>query len=177
MEVNENNDLYINYKAISNLPFVNPEYIFDIYDKIENYCKIYNYEHFLKFLEYFKKTYLLSYDVKHWNYYDNISYITNNTSESFNNYLNNLFSKKPSFYKLISTLQKEESLSSNDYKRRDGGSWDKKKIKKNKTDEIDSIVGKYKEKEYKLINNGNDRKTITELWYQCLIDLNKKITN
>ena len=43
------------YKAISNLPFINPECIFDIYVIIKiksiknNYCK------FLKFLEYFIK--------------------------------------------------------------------------------------------------------------------------
>jgi len=37
MEVNDNNDLYINYKTISNLPFIKPEYIFNIYDKIENF--------------------------------------------------------------------------------------------------------------------------------------------
>ncbi|KAG4091620.1 hypothetical protein H8356DRAFT_1313096 [Neocallimastix lanati (nom. inval.)] len=54
------------YKTISNLPFINPEYIFDIYVKIKsiknNYCQ------FLKFLEYFYKTYLVGYDMKVWNY-------------------------------------------------------------------------------------------------------------
>ncbi|KAL6589412.1 hypothetical protein U3516DRAFT_859387 [Neocallimastix sp. 'constans'] len=52
--------------TISNLPFINPEYIFDIYVKIKsiknNYCQ------FLKFLEYFYKTYLVGYDMKVWNY-------------------------------------------------------------------------------------------------------------
>ncbi|KAG4093227.1 hypothetical protein H8356DRAFT_1335075 [Neocallimastix lanati (nom. inval.)] len=37
------------------------------------------------------------YEIKHWNYYDNIKHITNNASESFNNYLNNLFPKKSHF--------------------------------------------------------------------------------
>jgi len=39
-----------------------------------------------------KKNYLKNY--KNWNYYKNIKYITNNTLESFKDYLNNLFSKK-----------------------------------------------------------------------------------
>jgi len=57
---------------------------------------------FLKIFRYFlfkkkkkkkkKKNYLKKY--KNWNYYNNIEHITNNVSESFNNYLNNLFSKK-----------------------------------------------------------------------------------
>ncbi|KAG4093022.1 hypothetical protein H8356DRAFT_1338181 [Neocallimastix lanati (nom. inval.)] len=59
----------------------------------------------------------------------------------FNNYLNNLFSKKPSFYKLMYTLKQEESLFCNDYKRR------------RKTDEIDILIEKYKTKESKLIDN------------------------
>ena len=39
--------------------------------------------------------------MKIWNYYNNMEYITNNASESLNNYLNNLFPTKPSFYELI----------------------------------------------------------------------------
>jgi len=65
-EVKNDNNIFIYYKAISNLPFINPEYIFDIYVKIKsiknNYCQ------FLKFLEYFYKTYLVGYDMKVWNY-------------------------------------------------------------------------------------------------------------
>jgi len=64
-EVKNDNNIFIYYKAISNLPFINPEYIFDIYVKIKsiknNYCQ------FLKFLEYFYKTYLVGYDMKIWN--------------------------------------------------------------------------------------------------------------
>ncbi|KAG4106047.1 hypothetical protein H8356DRAFT_1418214 [Neocallimastix lanati (nom. inval.)] len=39
------------------------------------------YDNFLEFLEYFKITYLKDYEIKHWNYYDNIEHITNNVSE------------------------------------------------------------------------------------------------
>ena len=34
-----NNDIYIYYKAISNLPFINPNYIFDIYIIIKRICQ------------------------------------------------------------------------------------------------------------------------------------------
>ena len=58
----------------------------------------------LKFSEYFYKTYLVGYDMKIWKYYNNMEYITNNASESLNNYLNNLFPIKPSYYELINKL-------------------------------------------------------------------------
>jgi len=35
--------------------------------------------------------------MKFWNYYNNMEHITNNASESLNNYLNILFPTKPSF--------------------------------------------------------------------------------
>ncbi|KAG4101832.1 hypothetical protein H8356DRAFT_1033897 [Neocallimastix lanati (nom. inval.)] len=38
-EVKNNNDVYIYYKAISNLPFINPNYIFDIYIIIKRICQ------------------------------------------------------------------------------------------------------------------------------------------
>jgi len=68
----------------------------------------------LEFFDYFEKTYLKSYKIEYWNYYNNIEHITNNASESCNNYLKNLFSEKPTFYKLILTLQEKEFLSYND---------------------------------------------------------------
>ena len=83
------NDIFIYYKAITNFPFINPDYIIDII-KLKKYVMKKN-KNFLNFLDYFKNTYLLSYDVKNWNYYHNIEHLTNNASESFNNYLNNIF--------------------------------------------------------------------------------------
>ncbi|KAG4099890.1 hypothetical protein H8356DRAFT_1665204, partial [Neocallimastix lanati (nom. inval.)] len=80
------------------------------------------------FLEYFKINYLNKYYANNWNYYNSIEHITNNASESFNNYLNNLFPKKPTFYKLIIiALKKEEALSYNDYERRIRGFFKKNK--------------------------------------------------
>jgi len=37
-----------------------------------------------------------------------MEYITNNNSESLNNYLNNLFPTKPSFYEIINKLNELE---------------------------------------------------------------------
>jgi len=41
-----------------------------------------NYCQFLKFLEYFYKTYLVGYDMKFWNYFNNMEHIINNAPES-----------------------------------------------------------------------------------------------
>jgi len=58
-----------------------------------------------------------------------IEHLTNNASESYNSYLNNIFPNKPLFFKLIYILKEEENLSYNDYQRRTKGTW-KKKAKK-----------------------------------------------
>ena len=171
-EVDKNDDIYTYYKAISNLPFINPEYIFDVYVKIAFLSKKNKYDNFSVFLEYFKVNYLHKYDVNDWNYYNNIEHITNNSSESYNNYLNNLFPKKPSFYKLIIILKKEESLSYNDFKNTKNGINRKKPKLKCKTDLIKDLIESYKNDEKEL--ESTDREGFVKLWYRCLIDLNNK---
>jgi len=52
-EVKYYNNIFIYYKVISNLPFIYPEYIFDIYIIIKIKSIKNNYCQFLKFLEYF----------------------------------------------------------------------------------------------------------------------------
>ncbi|KAG4105838.1 hypothetical protein H8356DRAFT_1418035 [Neocallimastix lanati (nom. inval.)] len=90
--------------TISNLPFVNPEYIFDIY--------------------------VINYD-------NNMEQITNIALESLNNYLNNLFPTKPSYYELIDKINELEHLSYYDYQRKIRGIWKiKKKRAINKANEI-----------------------------------------
>ena len=71
-EVESDNDILIYYKTITNFPFINPYYIIDIYNKIKKICDAKKSKNFHNFLDYFKNSYLLSYDVKNWNYYDNI---------------------------------------------------------------------------------------------------------
>ncbi|KAL6601120.1 hypothetical protein U3516DRAFT_802289 [Neocallimastix sp. 'constans'] len=118
----------INIKySISNLSFINPNYIFDIYIIIKRICQKKKYNNFLQFLEYFNKNYLLKYNGNNWNYYENIEHLTNNASESYHSYLNNIFPNKPLFYKLIYILKEEENLSYNDYQRRTKGNWKKSK--------------------------------------------------
>jgi len=56
--------------------------------------------------------------MKIWNYYYNMEHIINNVSESLNNYFNNLFPTKPSFYELIDKLNELEHLSYYDYQRK-----------------------------------------------------------
>ncbi|KAG4101852.1 hypothetical protein H8356DRAFT_1421446 [Neocallimastix lanati (nom. inval.)] len=97
--------------------------------KIKSECQEHNYVQFLEFLEYFKKTYLINYETENWNYYDNIEHITNNVSETFNKYLKILFAKKPTFFQLLSELQKEESKYYIDYERRTAGILRNKKQK------------------------------------------------
>ncbi|KAG4086334.1 hypothetical protein H8356DRAFT_1434649 [Neocallimastix lanati (nom. inval.)] len=86
--------------------------------KIKSECQEYNYVLFLEFLEYFKNTYIISYETENWNCYDNIEHITNNVSETFNKYLKKLFTKKNTFFQLLWELQKEEFKYYNDYERR-----------------------------------------------------------
>ncbi|ORX76040.1 hypothetical protein BCR32DRAFT_284617 [Anaeromyces robustus] len=180
-EVISNNDLNNDYKHISNFPFINPDYIYDIYNRIKSKCKEHNYVQFLEFLEfleYFKYTYLIDYNIKYWNYYNNIKHITNNASESYNNQLKSIFSKKPTFFKLIYVLQKQEFLSNIDYQRRIAGYWEKKPKKLIRTDEINAIVKYYKIMEIlEKRKNEIDRNKITNLWLDCLDDLNIKIIN
>ncbi|KAG4089038.1 hypothetical protein H8356DRAFT_1432268 [Neocallimastix lanati (nom. inval.)] len=171
-EVKNNNDVYIYYKAISNLPFINPNYIFDIYIIIKRICQKKKYNNFLQFLEYFNKNYLLKYNVNNWNYYENIEHFTNNASKSYNSYLNNIFPNKPLFYKLIYILKEEENLSYNDYQRRTKGNWKKKQKIFSVTDEIKILIENYKSKEINLFYNGCNRNELIKLWKECLIDLN-----
>jgi len=56
-----------------------------------------------------------------------MEYITNNASESLNNYLNNLCPTKPSYYELIDKLNELKHLSYYDFQRKIRGIW---KIKK-----------------------------------------------
>ena len=107
--------------------------------------------------------------MKIWNYYNNMEHLTNNASESLNNYLNNLFSTIPSYYELIDKLNKLKHLPYYDYQR---------KIKKraiNKANEISVLIEHYKNIETKLIDTKYDRNNTINLWFDCLTDLNNII--
>ncbi|KAG4104841.1 hypothetical protein H8356DRAFT_1419340 [Neocallimastix lanati (nom. inval.)] len=178
-EVKDHNILNTYYKAISNLCFINIEYIPDIFNKIKNICMRYKStcSQFLNFLDYFEKTFLNIYNIKYWNYYNNIDHITNNASESYNSYLKNLFVKKPSFYKLIYTIQFEESKSYYDYHMRIKEIWRKKSRISERVDDINILVEYYKNMEAELKNIGCSKNDIIENWFNCLIRLNNEIIN
>ncbi|ORY87241.1 hypothetical protein LY90DRAFT_618943 [Neocallimastix californiae] len=99
-------------------------------------------------------------------------HLTNNASESYNSYLNNIFPNKPLFYKLIYILKEEENLSYNNYQRRTKGNWKKKQKIFSATDEIKILIENYKSKEINLFYNGCNRNELIKLWKECLIDLN-----
>ena len=122
-------------------------------------------------MEYFNKIYLYKYDIHYWNYYNNIIYIINNASEYFNNYLKKLFYKKPSFYEFIYHLKRCEFLLYINYKMTIEGVWKKKILIK--TNEINDLIKKYKNKESELFDNKCDKNDIINLWYKSLIELNK----
>ncbi|KAL6600050.1 hypothetical protein U3516DRAFT_670119 [Neocallimastix sp. 'constans'] len=95
-----------------------------------------------------EKTYLILYNIENWNYYNNIEHVTNNASESFNNYLNGLFSKKPTYFRLIYTLNNDASLYPDTHERRMLGVWNKQKRKTlTKTNKIKNIIESYKKME------------------------------
>ena len=90
--------------------------------------------------------------MKIWNYYNNMEHITNNTSESLNNYLNNLFPIKPSYYELIDKLNELKHLSYYDYQRKIRGILENKKKEINKANEISVLIERYKNIKAKLID-------------------------
>ena len=105
-EVNENKDIFILYKCITKLPYIDPHYLEDLYLLIKTKS---NNRNFLEFLKYFYKTYFLKYPVENWNFFDNIEDTTNNRCESYNHHLYSYFNKKPTFYKLLFILREEEN--------------------------------------------------------------------
>lgn len=105
-EVKNNEKFYLAFKSICNLPYIDPNYIPDIFnliksefeeehdnDEINHIIDNENYN-FKKFLIYFENNYIKKYKIRDWNYYPNIEHVTNNYCESYNNKLNNMFNKK-----------------------------------------------------------------------------------
>ena len=67
-------------------------------------------------------------------------------------------------------------MSCDDYARRIGGIWQKKKIF-GRTDEIDILIVYYKDLESEYLENERPRNDIIDLWMKCLIKLNNKNIN
>lgn len=98
---------------VNNLCLCKPEFVKIVFYKIKENS---SNENFDKLLQYFDDTYIKMYQIKRWNYYNNYRHMTNNACESYNDKLNKLFQKKPTFFKLIYEIRFEESI--NEFKRR-----------------------------------------------------------
>ena len=59
--IKDDNETYMLYKSILNLPFIDPQYVDNVYNIIKE--KNHN-ENFAKFLEYFKDNYINKYQIK-----------------------------------------------------------------------------------------------------------------
>ena len=80
--------------------------------------------------------------------------------EAYNNKLNNLFNKKPSFFKLKYKLREEEDLKRKEHIRLTTGIWSSKKKISDRADEKDIYVRYYEEKINDLkIHNSSDKKS------------------
>jgi len=97
--------------------------------------------------------------------------------ESYHNYINNYFSNKPYFYRLLYTLKKEVFLSYKNYERRILGMWTEKPRIWRRTDDIEILIKNFRTIESELIYNGCNREMIVKLWYNCLTALNNKKDN
>ena len=118
--------------------------------------------------------FIILYNIENWNYY-NSEHITNNTSESFNNYLGGIFSKKPTYFILIYKLNNDVSLYPDTYERRMLGVWNKQKRKLlSKSIKLKNIIESYKKMESFLIGNERNRCHVAGLWFEYLINLNNK---
>jgi len=68
-------------------------------------------------------------------------------------------------------------MSCDDYDRRIGGIWQKRKKIFGRTDEIDILIDYYKDLESEYLENERPRNDIIDLWMKCLIKLNNKNIN
>lgn len=124
---------------------------------------------FLDFLKYFYKTYILKYPIYEWNYFNKIEDITNNYCESYNNYLNGYFNKKPSFFKLLFILREEENFILKEEEKLLTGLWSQKfKKSRGRTDEIDVFVCYYRDKINEMKTQNATKNKIIQVWFKCL---------
>ena len=122
--IHEDKNLYFLYKCILNLPFIDPNYVEDLFNYIKEKNTNDNFNHFF---DYFKDNYIDKYGIKNWNYFENIKNTINNCCEAYNNKLNNLFNKKPTYFELLYKLREEEDLIRKEHIRLTTGIWSSKK--------------------------------------------------
>ena len=124
------------------MPFIDPNYVEDLFNKIKEKNTINNFNHFFDYLE---DNYIDKYGIKNWNYFENIENTTNNCCEAYNNKLSNLFNQKPTYFKLLYKLR-EEDLIWKEHIRLTTGIWSSKKKLGGRSDEKDICVRYYEDK-------------------------------
>ena len=168
-DIDEDDNLYILFKMINNLYLCKPEFVKIVFYKIKEHSTNENLD---KFLQYFEDTYIKMYPIKRWNYYNNYRHVTNNACESYNAKLNNLFQKKPTFFKLLYELRLEESSIINEFKKRQAGlqgSGNRRTIMLIKF--MANIEKRIEDIEAMPNNNEADKKNIEQAWYDYVKSL------
>ena len=108
-KLNQNQDSLNIVKRIKTLPYIDPNYVKPVLDII-SLDAINAREEDNKFVnEYFKKTYIKTYDINDYNYYKIYDHRTNNACMSYNHILNSKFNRKPTIWKFINIIRNEEN--------------------------------------------------------------------
>ena len=167
-DIENDDNILILYNMINNLYLCHPDYvkivIYKIRDNSDN-------ENFDKFLKYFEDYYIKMYNIKNWNYFNNFRHITNNACESYNAKINNLFQKKPTYFKLIYELRLEEADIIINYKKRNAGLLGSNNRRSNKMEIFLKTMQEKIEEINNLPNNNNDRKKFVLAWYNYVKSL------
>ena len=162
----KNENIISLYKCVLNLAYIDDEYVIKVFDHIKH---INDNNNFAQFLKYFEDNYIKKFSIKSWNYFENIENTTNTCCESYNNKLSNYFDKKPTYFKLLYILRKEEDDIIKENYRLKNGIWNsKKKIVFGRADEKDIIVRFYEDNINELKQNNAEEGTIVGEWYKCL---------
>ena len=168
-DIENDDNILILYNMINNLYLCHPDYVKIVFYKIKDKS---DNENFDKFLKYFEDYYIKMYNIKNWNYFNNFRHITNNACESYNAKINNLFQKKPTYFKLIYELRLEEADIIINYKKRNLGLLGSNNRRSNK---MEIFLKTMQEKIEEIINlpnnNNNDRKKIELAWYNSVKSL------
>ena len=110
-----------------------------------------------QFIDYFRRTWLndkCHFSRKIWNLYGEKSSRTNNICESYNHQINGkIISSKSNIYKVITVVQKAESLASTSYERVNVGQEKKPKTaQQDKDAKIETLKVKYRHCEITVLN-------------------------
>ena len=107
-EYTENLEIRELFKRVITLPFIDTNYIKEVFDKIKLNLEGLS-DKIKEFLQYFQNQFLAHYPLQYWSYYKQYSLRTNNSCESYNKVINSYFVKKPIFWKLLYILRQEMS--------------------------------------------------------------------